>query len=97
MKKKNSKAKKPYMPRVVCKMNTWTRTMISYYTICYAAYTADGERLDSKSKHMMARIEASSPDEAVNKLKKSLPGVEVYVVGKPVLMHMAQAEYDAQE
>ena len=56
------------------------------YEICACLQDVDGKLLDRSKPFKTYYIESSSAKNAVNDLKKSLPGMTITVYGEPVLM-----------
>ena len=68
--------------------------MHKYYEICACLRDVDGKLLDRSSPFKTYCIEADSEQNAIESLKKDLPGIDVIVHGKPLMKLMTDHEYD---
>lgn len=71
--------------------------MHKYYEICACLQDVDGKLNDKSKPFQTFCIEAESENAAIESLKKSLPGMDVVVHGKPKMKLMTDHEYESRK
>ena len=71
--------------------------MHKHYEICACLQDADGKLVDRSKPFKTYCIEASSEQDVVEELEKSLPGMHVMLHSKPVMKLMTDHEYESEE